>query len=169
MNKNSILDQLAYDESSGTLTYRGVRYMLIRPETIAGVQQAMQKISPKETRQAFMKGGFAGGYLSAKKFKEIYEFSDIQIIEFMMKMGTEIGWGKFQLNEYNPDDEVLQVTVEESPFPGPCGPSSEGVCHLIRGVISGLASVLFSTHREATEINCVAMGDNKCVFVVSAD
>ncbi len=167
MDKNSILDQLEYDPSSGALTYKGVRYILIRPETIAGFQHALKTISPKDTRQAFFKGGFEGGFLSAAKFKEMYDYSDVQIIEFMMQMGTEIGWGKFRLDHYQPDEKLLQVTVEKSPFSETYGKSSDGVCDLIRGVISGLASALFSKDCEATESRCLARGDRNCVFVVT--
>ena len=169
MGKNSILDQLEYDSSSGALTYKGIRYILIRPETIAGFQRALHKISPEDTRQAFFKGGFEGGNLSAKKYKEMYDFSDIQIIEFMMQMGTEIGWGKFRLDEYKPDEKLLKISVVKSPFSETFGQSSDGVCDLIRGVISGLASALFLKDCEATEIRCLARGDNNCVFVVTTD
>jgi len=169
MDKNSILDQLEYDPSSGALTYKGVRYILIRPETIAGFQHALEKISPKDTRKAFFKGGFEGGFLSATKYKEMYDFSDVQIIEFMMQMGTEIGWGKFRLNHYRSDEKLLRVTVEKSAFSETYGKSSDGVCDLIRGVISGLASALFSKDCEATEIRCVARGDKNCVFVVTTE
>jgi predicted hydrocarbon binding protein len=169
MAKNSIIDQLEYDPSSGALTYKGVRYILIRPETIAGFQHALEKISLKDTRQAFFMGGFDGGLLSATKYKEMYDFSDAQIIEFMMQMGTEIGWGKFRLNHYRPDEKLLQVTVEKSAFSEIYGKSSDGVCDLIRGVLSGMASALFSKDCEATEISCLARGDKNCVFVVTSE
>jgi predicted hydrocarbon binding protein len=149
------------------LTYKGVRYILIRPETIAGVQHALKAISPKDTRQAFFKGGFEGGFLSATKYKEMYDFSDVQIIEFMMQMGSEIGWGKFRSDHYRLDEKSLQVTVEKSPFSETYGKTSDGVCDLIRGVISGLASVLFSKDCVATETRCLARGDKNCVFVVT--
>ena len=40
MSNNPILDELIHDPSSGALLYKGVRYLLIRPETIAGFQKA---------------------------------------------------------------------------------------------------------------------------------
>jgi predicted hydrocarbon binding protein len=169
MDKNSILDQLEYDPSSGALTYKGVRYILIRPETIAGFQHALEKINPKATRQAFFQGGFEGGFLSATKYQKMYKFTDLQILEFMMQMGTEIGWGKFRINHYSPDKKLLQVTVDKSPFSETYGKSSNGVCDLIRGVISGLASALFSKDCEATEISCIASGDKKCVFAIKTE
>lgn len=169
MNKNSILDQLEYDPSSGALSYKGVRYILIRPETIAGFQHALAKLSPEDTRQAFFKGGFEGGFLSATKYKEMYDFTDVQIIEFMLQMGTEIGWGKFSLNLFRPDEKLLQVAVDQSPFSESYGKSSDGVCDLIRGVISGLASALFSKDCEAIETCCLARGDKNCVFVVTTE
>jgi hypothetical protein len=43
MSENSILNELVYDQASGALRYKGVRYLLIRPETISGFQKAMNE------------------------------------------------------------------------------------------------------------------------------
>ena len=166
MKSNSILDELKYHQSSGALAYKGVRYMLIRPETIVGFQKTIEETSPRAAGDAIFQGGFRGGYLSAKTYKEIHDFDSSQIIEFMMKMGTEIGWGRFAVDEFDPERRTLQVTVENSPFAEAYGESSEGVCHLIRGVISGLATILFSGNCVASEVECLARGDNYCVFKI---
>lgn len=166
MKPNSILDELVYHQSSGALAYKGVRYMLIRPETIVGFQKTIEESSPRTAGDAIYQGGFRGGYLSAKTYKEIHDFDNRKIIEFMMKMGTEIGWGHFTVDEFDPERRILQVTVENSPFAEAYGESSEGVCHLIRGVISGLATILFDGNCVASEVECLARGDNYCVFKV---
>lgn len=165
MQENPILKELVYEESSGTLTYRGVRYLLIRPETITGFQREVLSGSGPETRDKFYRGGYRGGALSARKFKEIFHFSDREIVDFMMNMGTQIGWGRFTLDLFDAGEKVLRVRVLNSPFAETYGPSPEGVCHLIRGVIGGTASVLFGTECMASEIDCLAKGDESCLFV----
>ncbi len=166
MSGSSILDELVYDQSSGTLTYKGIRYLLIRPETITGFQKELEKIAGEEAKEGFYQGGFRGGYLSAKKYREIFDFSDKEIIEFMMKMGTEIGWGCFTLDHYDAERGIMRVTVRNSPFAGSYGKSFEGVCHLTRGVVGGMSSVLFDQDCTASEVECVSKGDDRCVFVV---
>jgi predicted hydrocarbon binding protein len=168
MAENSILDELKYDFASGALKYKDVRYLLIRPETIVGFQKAIEQHSPTAVRDAFFQGGYQGGYLSAKKYKEIHNLSDSETIEFMMTMGAEIGWGHFKLDEYDFAKKKLQISVENSAFAEAYGDSDEGVCHLISGVLSGLATILFSRNCTASEIECMARGDHHCVFRISA-
>jgi predicted hydrocarbon binding protein len=180
MTKNSILDELEYDPASGALCYKDVRYLLIRPETIVGFQKAIEKQSQTAAMDALFQGGYQGGYLSAKKYKdqggylsakkykEIQNLSDKETINFMMAMGAEIGWGNFRLDQYNCDKKKLQISVENSPFAAAYSDSTEGVCHLTRGVLCGLATILFSKSCTASEVECAAKGDHHCVFLIRA-
>lgn len=166
MAVNSILNEIEYDPESGELNYKDVRYLLIRPETMVGFQKAIEKQEPKAGIDALFQGGYQGGYLSAKKYKEIQNLSDEETIKFMMAMGAQIGWGYFKLDQYDFDSKTLQISVENSPFAAAYGESSEGICHLTRGVLCGLADVLFSKTCTASEVKCAAKGDHHCVFVI---
>lgn len=161
------MDQLVYDSSSGALTYRDVRYVVIRPETIIGFQKTIEKHDLKGAQDALFQGGYQGGYLSAKKFKEQQTLSDSETIKFMMTMGAEIGWGRFQLLEYDLENRKLHIRVKNSAFAQAYGDATEGVCHLISGVLSGLATVLFGRNCVASETECLAKGDRHCVFHIS--
>ena len=167
MNKNSIIDQMVYEAASGALKFKDVRYLLIRPETIVGFQKVIEKHSRKGAQDALFQGGYQGGYLSAKKYKEMQNLSDRETISFMMSMGAEIGWGNFQLIEYDLENRKLQISVENSAIAEAYGDSTEGVCHLINGVLSGLATMLFARECIGTENECFAKGDTRCVFHIS--
>lgn len=169
MFKNPILRKVAYDSEKGALNYKGVRYLLIRPETLAGLQKAIEDAYGQQANDRVFKGGFEGGYLSARKYKEIHKFSDKEILDFMVEMGSQIGWGSFKLNHFDPAEKNLKITVENSPFAEAYGKSSRGVCHLIRGVISGTASVVFGQDCVASETSCLAKGDERCIFVAKAE
>ena len=166
MNVNSIINQLVYDSASGALTYRDVRYVVIRPETIIGFQKTIEKHSREGARDALFQGGYQGGYLSAKKFKETQNLSDTETIDFMMTMGAQIGWGHFDLIDYDFKNRKLQIRVLNSAFAEAYGDATEGVCHLINGVLSGLAAVLFGRNCMGSETECLAKGDPHCVFHV---
>jgi predicted hydrocarbon binding protein len=166
MSKNQILDELVYDQSSGSLLYKGVRYLLIRPETIADFQKALVDNCGKAAGDNLFEGGYTGGRLSAQKYQALHNFSDTEIIDFMMNMGNQIGWGHFSLVRYDPALKHLSVEVKESPFAQAYGPSSQSVCHLIRGVLAGMASVLFGADCPAEEIECRARGHESCRFVI---
>jgi predicted hydrocarbon binding protein len=166
MAGNSILNNLVYDQSSGKLGYKNVRYILLRPETVVGLQKAIEAIDRQLAKDALFQGGFQGGYLSAKNYKEALNFGDQQIVEFMMEMGTEIGWGRFRLQDFDSQQKRLTTIVYKSPFAEAYGESPESVCHLIRGVLSGLASLLFSKNCVGSEIKCQAQGNEFCVFQI---
>ena len=167
MKHNSIIDQLIFDPDTGALKYEDVRYLLIRPETLVGFQKIIEEHSREIAQKALFQGGHRGGYLSAQKYKEVKNLSDEQTIRFMMTMGTEIGWGHFKLVEYDFENRKLQIRVKNSTFAQAYGRSAEGVCHLIRGVLSGLASFLFSQDCLATETECLAKGDRHCAFYIT--
>lgn len=166
MPESTILKNLIFDESCGALSYKGVRYLLIRPETIAGFQKSLHESHGEEADEKLFAGGFEGGSLSAKKYQEFHNFSDSEIIEFMMNMGAQIGWGRFSLERYDPKLKILQVSVANSPFAECYGKSSQGVCHLTRGVLCGMATILFDQDCTATETECRAKGDRHCLFVI---
>ncbi len=166
---NAILDEIVYNPDKGALHYKEVRYLLIRPETLAGMQKAMERVSGTEANEIIFQGGFDGGYLSARKYKEIHGFRDEEILDFMVRMGSQIGWGVFHLALFDPVAESICIEVRNSPFAEAYGKASEGVCHLIRGVVSGLATAIFGKNSTASETNCIAKGDEKCSFVVGGN
>jgi predicted hydrocarbon binding protein len=169
MSENSILDKLDYNPSIGALRYKDARYLLIRPETVIGFQKAIEESSRKLAQDAFFQGGFNGGHLLAKNFSEINNLNDTELIDFMMKMGTEIGWGHFKLQKFDSQQKHLSIIVEQSAFAEAYGQSSTGVCHLIRGVLSGMASVLFNQKCVGSEVKCLAKGDEHCFFEILAN
>jgi predicted hydrocarbon binding protein/ActR/RegA family two-component response regulator len=166
MAENEILNEIEYDGQKGALHYKGVRYLLIRPETLAAMQKAMESVCGKEAGEIIFQGGFEGGLLSAKKYKELHEFSKEGILDFMVMMGSQLGWGAFHLSLFDPAAGRLTIEVGNSPFAAAYGEASEGVCHFIRGVVSGLATVILGKNITASETSCIARGDRKCSFVV---
>jgi CheY-like chemotaxis protein len=166
MPENSILNNLEYDENAGTLIYKGVRYLLIRPETILEFKEKMDAALGETAKEGFYQGGFSGGYLSSKKYKTVFNFSNRQIIDFMMDMGTQIGWGCFTLDHFDIEKKFLQVSVKNSPFTLSPEKSSKPTCDLIRGVVGGMASIIFNQTCTALESKCVSTGSDICIFVV---
>ena len=166
MSDNPFLDELIHDKASGALRYKDVRYLLIRPETIVGFQKSIAQACGPSAAEKLFEGGFTGGSLSSKKYRELHHYNDYEIIEYMLTMGNQIGWGSFSLEDYDPQNRCLRVSVANSPFAESYGSSATGVCHLIRGVLAGMAFGIFNTECAATETECLAMGDRRCLFVI---
>ncbi len=163
---NTILAELKFDAARGALLYKDVRYLLIRPETLISFQKATEEKLGAGADELLYAGGFTGGTLSAKKYREVFGLTDAQSVEFMTKMGAELGWGKMQIARFDPTARELILVVESSPFAAAYGKSARGVCHLIRGVFAGLASGIFARAVEAREEECLAMGYARCKFVI---
>jgi len=163
---NEILKELNFVQERGGLFYKEVRYLLIRPETLALFQKAIEKELSRKAHEILFDSGFAGGVLSSKRYKEVFSLSDEEIVRFMMNMGSQIGWGRFELEKFDPNQKNLIVRVFHSPFAEAYGISSSGVCHFIRGVMAGMASTVFPKTVISKELSCLAKGDPFCRFEI---
>ncbi len=170
---NEILDNLSVE--TGRLTFKEVRYMLIRPDTMVDFQKAVEAmVGPDKCAEAMMAGGYTGGSRSSKRYKEVFNYTDQEIVAFMCKMGGEIGWGRFNLVDLDAANKRLVIEVEGSPFAEAYArdlPSTSQlpVCHIIRGVLAGLAAGIFGGDVASEETTCVAKGDPVCRFVVQGN
>jgi len=163
---NEILKELNFVQEKGGLFYKEARYLLIRPETLAAFQKAIEKELGGKANQILFESGFAGGVLSSKRYQEVFSFSDEEIVRFMMNMGSQIGWGRFELEKFDPNQRNLFVKVFHSPFAEAYGTSSSGVCHFIRGVMGGMASTVFQKTVISKELSCLSKGDLFCRFEI---
>ncbi len=163
---DEILKELHFNPEKGGLFYKDVRYLLIRPETLAAFQKGIEKELGAKASKILFQSGFQGGSLSSKRYREVFQFSGREIIGFMIEMGPQIGWGRFELEEFDSAQKRLIIRVGHSPFAEAYGPSSFAVCHLIRGVLSGMASVVFGREIEGKEPACLAKGDKYCKFEI---
>lgn len=166
-NGNAILKDLTFDAAQGALLYNEVRYLLIRPETLVSFQRAAEEKLGTAADELLYAGGFTGGTLSGTKYRQAFGLTDEQSVEFMAKMGTEIGWGSLKIERFKPGDELVLVATG-SPFAAAYGKAGRGVCHLIRGVFAGLVCALWDRPVQAREDECLAMGHAHCRFSVRA-
>jgi predicted hydrocarbon binding protein len=168
MTDNSVLSELSYSAERGALEFKGVRYLLIRPETLSSMQQAAEgELGAPKAADLLFAGGFTGGKLSGQRYKQSLGLTDTEAVEFMCRMAGEIGWGRFRLVELDEDMRRLVVEVEHSPFAASYDePAQAGVCHITRGVLSGLAAGLFELEVSSEETLCLAKGNPLCRFEI---
>lgn len=171
MVNNSILSELAWNAEGGALSYKGVRYLLIRPETLYGIiEAAEQELGAGRAGELFYRGGYVGGQLSGKRYREALNLDPRGAVEFMCRMGGEIGWGRFELVEYDHQTVRLVVHVYNSAFAVTAGESiqaEQGMCHLIRGVMGGLVAGLTGKEVVTRETHCAAQGHPYCRIEVA--
>jgi predicted hydrocarbon binding protein len=163
---NSILGGLEYSGDEGAITFKDVRYMLLRPDTVVDFQKAVEAELGDRTADMMMAGGYTGGSRSSQRYKEVFNYSDEEIVAFMCNMGREIGWGDFEVEDFDLQERELVVIVRNSAFAEAYGSADHGVCHMIRGVMAGMAAGIFGTDVRSDETHCRAKGDDLCRFVV---
>jgi len=163
---HEILKGLTFVKEKGGLFYKDVRYLLIRPETLMVFQKGMEEEIGERASQILFRSGFEGGSLSSKRYREVFGLSDEEIIHFMLEMGTQIGWGRFELERFDPIEKHIDTKVFDSPFAEAYRSSASPVCHLIRGVLAGMASIVFGRELEGREVLCLAKGDRYCRFEI---
>jgi len=161
--ENKILEELKFNQSGGELSFKGVRYMLIRPETLIEFQKRVEELLGDKGKDLLYQGGFKGGSLSAAKYRDVFHFSDEEIIDFMLKMGGEIGWGHFSLVEMDLRKKKMVIDVINSLA---YGKSDGPVCHFTRGALGGKGEVVFRQPVTALEVQCQAKGDTNCRFII---
>ncbi len=154
-------DGVRFEE--GRIELKDIRYLLIRPETLASLHKSLLKEAGWEkARDIMMSGGYSGGRASAEKFTRELGLSGREIIEFMCDMGGFLGWGKME-GEMN--ERSMRIRVYDSPFAEAYGKSDRGVCHLIEGVFKGIGDIIFGDS-ISEEVRCIAKGDEYCEIEV---
>lgn len=161
----NIAEDLRFDPEKGELSFKDIRYMLIRPETIVQFQKEVEKAIGERTSFAMSRGGYEGGSLSTTAYKEKFNLSDEEVVDFMCNMGSQLGWGRFQLVELG--DDRLVVDVHNSAFAEKYGSSEDAVCHMIEGVLAGLGRTVLKSDVRSIEEMCAAKGDDVCRFVIT--
>jgi predicted hydrocarbon binding protein len=153
----SVLDELK-DDGEGGLSYRGSRYLLVRPETLAALQQAVEAALGERAAACFVAGGRAGGGAALRTLDGAVEL----VVARLVKMGGEIGWGELALERLSPRE--LVVTVKNSPVAAAYGAAAGPVCHLTRGVLERLAELALGGPAVVAETACAAAGAPVCRF-----
>src|SRR5262245_2041533 len=139
---------MTHEAGSGRLLHGGARFLLIRPETLIGLQRALEARLGAEAAEVLVAGGRSGGGRATAAL----DGDARQRVEALLRMGGEIGWGRFVLERLT--DRELVVTVHDSPFVEAHGPAERPVCHLTRGVLLALAETVFAPPVSVRESAC---------------
>jgi uncharacterized protein len=82
---------------------------------------------------------------------------------------TAQGWGTWSPNLSSQDSGFIYVDLYDSAVAKTLGYMGKPVCHLYSGLLAGFFSVAFSQKLCSTEIQCYAMGNDFCRFLVGSE
>jgi len=152
-----LLRRLAHDGRGG-FRHGNDRFLLIRPETLVGVQQAVERALGPRAVACFVEGGRAGG---ARALRSIIGTAE-ERARALTAMAADLGWGTLTVETLTPTSFV--VIGSNSPFPAAHTATGDPVCHLTRGVLEALAENLFGRLVPVHETHCEATGASYCRF-----
>jgi predicted hydrocarbon binding protein len=159
--------ELIFDQNEGTLQIGPLRYVLMRPDTVAEIQKGVEdRLGPKSAEYLYAAGASwaVGAY---KRLKAALAEADEGLIRALCIHATELGWGRWGLERFVPEEKKMVVRVFGSPFAAAYGQSDGPVCHLITGAVSGMAESIFKMPTACIEQVCMAQVGADCIFVAT--
>ncbi len=107
-------------------------------------------------------------------FKESYNLTlETSNLAFAMETWwwpyTTQGWGTWSPNLDNRASGFFYVDLYDSAVAKTLGYMGKPVCHLYSGILAGFFSVAFKQNLCSTEIQCYAMGNDFCRFLLGSE
>jgi predicted hydrocarbon binding protein len=139
----------------------------MRPEILVDIQKALETHIPHDAATVLADASQNDGVTMAGRLREVFSYSDEQVLSSFAFMLGEAGWGVTTVEMFNAENAELVLKVQESPFGEIYGPSVNPVCHILLGVFQGVGVAVFERDVEGQEIQCLARGDDVCRFVIT--
>ena len=162
--RSTLLDKLTYDGANGAILLGTSRYFLIRPETLGEIHDQMESRYPGSGAEIL----FAAGHTGVSAYLQTLPSDAFSNAEALMarvvETGSSLGWGSIRLRSLDVEGKRMELEVAGSVFVR----LGHGVptCHIFRGVFAASGEAVFGGSVVSEELDCVATGSEKCVFVV---
>jgi uncharacterized protein len=107
-------------------------------------------------------------------FKELYNLTlETSNLAFALETWwwpyTVQGWGTWSPNLEGRESGFIYVDLFDSAIAKTLGYMGKPVCHLYAGLLAGFFSVAFEQKLCSTEVQCYAMGNDFCRFLIGSD
>ena len=86
--------------------------------------------------------------------------------EAMQSLAKESGWGGFNLNSGDLNSGQAGIAVKDCFFCLHARESTEPVCHVLVGLVGGMADEILDVSHRVTEAKCIAKGDSVCEILI---
>ena len=167
--------KIKFDEEKGLIKYRN-NYSLLVPRGFTSIfQNELEGVVGPASGREMYKVVKDISVESVKKeigFGKYLLFLPNRIIaEPVIKMGfrqlRERGFGNVELIDFDASVPRIKVKVENSYNAHNATGKEEPFCDTLSGVLAGGSKAIFSQDMESEEIECIAHGDDACVFEIT--
>lgn len=174
------LQQYLRHKSRGSaleLGYGGVG-MMANEDFIVGLQEGLEAEVGEASAVIMYQCGLEWGRLDMERFeqrvvqewgKPMREMNVNFVLETWWWPLTASGWGAWKVDLSRVKQGFIVVDVYNSAVAQSLEPLGKPVCHLYAGMLAGSLSVLVRKPLSAIEIQCYAMGEDNCRFLVASD
>lgn len=145
------------------------------PVMVHAYHRACQEMGEEKAAEFFREMGEYQVEQAAERYVEKYNFDEMskqKIQDFTSKIIRLNGFGNVQFTELDRENESATVKLEESVFAvhyrRQHGEPNHPVDHWLTGLLEKHFGVVFDMNTEVEETSCEAMGDEQCIFKISA-
>lgn len=161
-------DGLCIDDLHFPLTVLNERSVIFRVETIAEMFRRLKETFGSGAALIIYTMGVGAGRNRAENISKKYGATGLKALQIIIAERAARGWGIAKIKSAEENDLKVVVEVEDlfECFPYK-GSMKEPQSIFFRGYLDGVFSALFNKKVQVKEIECVAKGDPKCVFVTN--
>ncbi|PRQ05748.1 V4R domain protein [Enhygromyxa salina] len=171
-------DDMKREPERGQIHIQGVRYMLMRTDSMSiELQEELRKtFGEAGARQIRYKLAKACGMRDAKLFAERLEVEDPVMRQALGPVHfAHVGWANvdfFDESAPQPNEDYFMAydhpySFEAASYIDNGIVSEHPVCHMNAGYSTGWCQASFGLDLKAEELTCRAKGDDQCIFVMA--
>ena len=158
---------LAVDFEHGTVTRieDGSRVMALGSHGWATIEKELETTFITGAAVILQRVGYSYGRAVGRAAKR-QGLNPEQAFDAMQSLARESGWGGFSLNSGDLNSGEARITVKDCFFCLHARESTEPVCHVLAGLVGGMADEILDVSHRVSEEKCIAKGDAVCEILI---
>lgn len=172
-------DMLRFAVEKGTVhTRAGLQAFLATEDFIVGLQRGLEDEVGDASAMVLYNCGFKWGVADMKNFvpmlerefgKPLAEMGAAFFLECWWWPLQAEGWGTWKVDDSQRKQGMIFVDLYESVVAKSLGNVGKPVCHLYAGLFAGVFTYLTKRDLSGIEVQCYAMGEDFCKFLIGSD
>lgn len=150
-------DRVILDEAQGEYRDGGVRYLMLRADTLMGLFAELPEPARSEALAAFARSVARFGGRSARAYQAAGAADPDALLRTIAATAPQLGWGVWELRR---EGDGLTLAVRNSPFATGTG----RCCAPIAGMLQAVGGIVLQADVVAQETDCAATGAVCCRF-----
>jgi uncharacterized protein len=163
----------------GTIhTRNGLRAFLASEDFVVGLQQGLETEVGDASAMILYKCGFKWGLQDMKFFVPMIEnefgqkLNEMNAAFFLEQWWWQLqaeGWGAWKVDTSQRKQGMIFIDLYDSAIAKSLERVGKPVCHVYAGLFAGVFTYLTKYDLSGIEVQCYAMGEDFCKFIVGAE